>query len=91
MKNPPSLRIRVLEKQTHTVNQETNPCMELVLLYQKWKRGLLKALPKDRDAEVVPCSDVWSFDIVAEQDQGNKQVVDVGFVNGEEDHRHILL
>lgn len=53
--------------------------------------GCLKLLPKDRDAEVVSCSDVWSFDIVTEQYQGNEQVVDVGFVNREEDHGHILL
>lgn len=54
-------------------------------------RGWLNLLPEDRDAEVVSCSDVWSFDIVTEQYQGNEQVVDVGFVNREEDHRHILL
>lgn len=48
-------------------------------------------LPEDWDAKVVSCSDVWSFDIVTEQYQGNEQVVDVGLVNREEDHGHILL
>lgn len=54
-------------------------------------RGWLKLLPEYRDAEIVSCSNVWSFDIVTEQYQGNEQVVDVGFVNREEDHGHILL
>lgn len=34
---------------------------------------------------------MWGFDVVTEQDQGDEQVVDVGFVNREEDHGHILL
>lgn len=31
------------------------------------------------------------FNVVTEQDQGDEQVVDVGFVNREEDHGNILL
>lgn len=31
------------------------------------------------------------FDVVTEQDQGDEQVVDVGFVYGQENHGHILL
>lgn len=31
------------------------------------------------------------FDVVTEEDQGDEQVVDVGFVNREEDHGHVLL
>lgn len=58
---------------------------------EKKMRAWLKLLPEDRDAEVVSRSDVRSFDIVTEQYQGNEQVVDVGFVNREEDHGHILL
>lgn len=34
---------------------------------------------------------MWGFDVVTEQDQGDEQVVNVGFVNREEDHGHILL
>lgn len=48
-------------------------------------------LPEDRDAKVVPSCDVRGFDVVTEQDQRDEQVVDVGFVNGKEDHGHILL
>lgn len=51
----------------------------------------MRLLPEDGDAQVVSSSDVWGFDVVTEQDQGDEQVVDVGFVNGEEDHGHILL
>lgn len=54
-------------------------------------RGWLKVLPENRDAEIVSCSNMWSFDIVTEQYQGNEQIVDMGFVNREEDHGHILL
>lgn len=31
------------------------------------------------------------FDVVTEQNQRDEQVVDVGFVNGEEDHGYVLL
>lgn len=31
------------------------------------------------------------FDVMTEQNQRDEQVVYVGFVNWEEDHRHILL
>lgn len=48
-------------------------------------------LPEDGNAEVVSSSNVRGFDVVTEQDQGDEQVVNVGFVNREEDHRHILL
>lgn len=34
---------------------------------------------------------MWGFNVVTEQDQGDEQVVNVGFVNREEDHGHILL
>lgn len=54
-------------------------------------RPWLDPLPEDRDAQVVSRSDVRSFDVVTEQDQGDEQVVDVRFVNGEEDHGHVLL
>lgn len=33
---------------------------------------------------------MWSFDVVTEQDQGDEQVVNVGFVNREEDHGFLL-
>lgn len=48
-------------------------------------------LPEDGDAEVVPGCDVGGFDVVAEQDQRDEQVVDVGLVNREEYHGHVLL
>ncbi len=48
-------------------------------------------LPEDGDAEVVSSSNVRGFDVVTEQDQGDQQVVNVGFVNREKDHGHILL
>lgn len=31
------------------------------------------------------------FNVVTKQDQGDEQVVNVGFVNGQENHGHILL
>lgn len=53
--------------------------------------GLCEVLPEDRDAQVVSSSNVGGFDVVTEQNQGDEQVVDVGFVNREEDHGYVLL
>lgn len=47
--------------------------------------------PEDRDAQVVSSSDVRSFDVVTEQNESDEQIVDVGFVDREEDHGYILL
>lgn len=47
--------------------------------------------PEDRDAQVVSSSDVRCFDVVTEQNESDEQIVNVGFVDGEEDHGYILL
>lgn len=51
----------------------------------------MRLLPKDWHAQVISSCNVWGFDVVTKQDQGDEQVVDVGFVHREKDHGHILL
>ena len=60
-------------------------------MFPRTQRAETGLVPEDGDAQVVSCSDVWRFDVVTEQDQGDEQVVDVGLVNGEEHHGHVLL
>lgn len=47
--------------------------------------------PEDGDVEVVARGDVWSFDVVAEEDEGEQQVVDVGSVHRQKQERQVRL
>lgn len=48
-------------------------------------------LPEDGDVEIVPCSNVGCLDVMAEKNECKEQVVNVGFVNRQEDKRQIHL
>ena len=47
--------------------------------------------PEDGNVEVVAGGNVGSFDVVAEEDEGDEQIVDVGLVHGEEDQGSVVL
>jgi hypothetical protein len=41
--------------------------------------------PKDRNPEVVSCSNKWGPDIIVEENKGNEDVVEVAAVQWKED------
>lgn len=50
-----------------------------------------RLLPEDGDVEIVPCSYVGCFDVMAEKNECKKQIVNVGFVHRQKDKRQIHL
>lgn len=55
--------------------------------------GLLpvEGSPEYGDVEVVAGGDVGGLDVVAEEDKGDEQVVDVRLVHGQEDKGSVVL
>lgn len=50
-----------------------------------------RLLPEDGDVEIVPCSYVGCFDVMAEKNECKQQIVNVGFMNRQKDERQIHL
>lgn len=70
MKKPPSLRISVLDGWKGL-------CQTLSDLSQMGARTEGGASPQDGDVEIVASSDVRGFYVVAEEDEGDQEVVNV--------------